>query len=66
MIVLTNFATNYKNKREQMSKPIVGIGTKLSQGTVIAIHTFSVDILSESGVQTLTFTQVEKEVFSNG
>jgi len=66
MIVLTNFATNYKNKREQMSKPIVGIGTKLSQGTVVAINQDSVDILGESGVQTLTFTQVEKEVFSNG
>jgi hypothetical protein len=49
-----------------MSKPIVGIGTKLSQGTVIAIHSNGVDILGESGVQTLTFTQVEKEVFSNG
>jgi hypothetical protein len=49
-----------------MSKPIVGIGTKLSQGTVIAINRDSVQILGESGVQTLTFTQVEKEVFSNG
>ena len=45
-----------------MSKPIVGIGTKLSQGIVIAINRNSVQILGESGVQTLTFTQVEKEV----
>jgi hypothetical protein len=46
-----------------MSNPIVGIGTKLSQGTVIAIHRNCVKIeTKESGVQTLTFTQVEKEV----
>ena len=45
-----------------MSSPIVGIGTKLPQGTVIAINRDSVDIKTESGVLTLTFTQVEKEV----
>ena len=45
-----------------MSNPIVGIGTKLSQGTVVAIHRDGVDIKTESGVLTLTFTQVEKEV----
>ena len=49
-----------------MSKPIVGIGTKLPQGTVIAINRDSVQILGESGVQTLSFTTVEKEVLTNG
>ena len=49
-----------------MIKPIVGIGTKLSQGTVIAINRDSVQILGESGVQTLSFTTVEKEVLTNG
>jgi hypothetical protein len=49
-----------------MSNPIVKIGTKLSQGTVIAINRDSVQILGESGVQTLSFTTVEKEVLTNG
>ena len=47
-----------------MQTPIVSLGTKLTKGIVIAIRRGSVDILGESGVQTLTFTQVEKEVFN--
>ncbi len=46
--------------------PIIKIGTKLPQGIVVAIHRNGVDILGESGVQTYTFTQVEKEVFGDG
>ena len=44
--------------------PIVKIGTKLSQGVVTRILNGKIEVLGEAGVQSLTFTQVEKEVFS--
>ena len=45
-------------------KPIVKLGTKLSQGVVTSILNGKIEVLGEAGVQSLTFTQVEKEVFS--
>jgi len=42
--------------------PIVKIGTKLSQGVVIGILNGKIEVLGDSGVQTVTFTAVEKEV----
>lgn len=42
--------------------PIVKIGTKLSQGVVIGILNGKIEVLGDSGVQTVTFTTVEKEV----
>ena len=43
-------------------KPIVKLGTKLSQGVVTSILNGKIEVLGEAGVQSLTFTQVEKEV----
>ena len=45
-------------------KPIVKLGTKLSQGVVTSILNGKIEVLGEADVQSLTFTQVEKEVFS--
>jgi hypothetical protein len=42
--------------------PIVKIGTKLSQGVVIGILNGKIEVMGDSGVQTVTFTTVEKEV----
>jgi len=42
--------------------PIVKLGTKLSQGVVISILHGKIEVLGESGVQTLTFATVESEV----
>ena len=42
--------------------PVVKIGTKLSQGVVIGILNGKIEVLGDSGVQTVTFTTVEKEV----
>lgn len=50
----------------QTQTPIVKLGTKLKDGIVIAIRCGSVDILGESGVQTLKFTTVENEVLNVG
>lgn len=44
--------------------PVVKLGTKLSQGVVTSILNGKIEVLGEAGVQSLTFTQVEKEVFS--
>jgi hypothetical protein len=44
--------------------PVVKLGTKLSQGVVTGILNGKIEVLGEAGVQSLTFTQVEKEVFS--
>jgi hypothetical protein len=44
--------------------PVVKLGTKLSQGVVIGILNGKLEVLGEAGVQSLTFTQVEKEIFS--
>lgn len=43
-------------------KPVVKLGTKLSQGVVIGILNGKIEVLGDSGVQTVTFTTVEKEV----
>ena len=45
-------------------KPIVKLGTKLEKGVVTGIFHGKIEVLGEAGVQSLTFTQVEKEVFS--
>ena len=45
-----------------MSNPIVGIGTKLSQGTVVAIHRDGVDIEGENGTVRIPLSQVEELV----
>jgi hypothetical protein len=42
--------------------PVVKLGTKLSQGVVIGILDGKIEVLGDSGVQTVTFTTVEKEV----
>jgi hypothetical protein len=42
--------------------PVVKIGTKLSQGVVIGILNGKIEVMGDSGVQTVTFTTVEKEV----
>ena len=42
--------------------PVVKLGTKLSQGVVIGILNGKIEVQGESGVQTVTFTTVEKEV----
>jgi hypothetical protein len=42
--------------------PVVKLGTKLSQGVVIGILNGKIEVLGDSGVQTVTFTTVEKEV----
>ena len=42
--------------------PVVKLGTKLSQGVVIGILNGKMEVLGDSGVQTVTFTTVEKEV----
>ena len=43
-------------------KPIVKLGTKLKKGVVTGIFRGKIGVLGESGVQTLTFATVEKEV----
>ena len=45
-------------------KPIVKLGTKLEKGVVTGIFHGKIEVLGEAGVQSLTFTQVEKEIFS--
>ena len=47
---------------KEAQSPIVKIGTKLSQGIVIGILHGKIEVLGESGVQTLLFTTVENEV----
>jgi len=42
--------------------PVVKMGTKLSQGVVIGILNGKIEVMGDSGVQTVTFTTVEKEV----
>lgn len=42
--------------------PVVKIGTKLSQGVVISILHGKIEVLSKTGVQSLTFATVENEV----
>ena len=42
--------------------PVVKLGTKLSQGVVIGILNGKLEVMGDSGVQTVTFTTVEKEV----
>ena len=42
--------------------PVVKLGTKLSQGVVTSILNGKIEVLGDSGVQTVTFTTVEKEV----
>ena len=44
--------------------PVVKLGTKLSQGVVIGILNGKIEVMGDSGVQTVTFTTVEKEIFS--
>ena len=44
--------------------PVVKLGTKLEKGVVTGIFHGRIEVLGEAGVQSLTFTQVEKEVFS--
>ena len=43
--------------------PVVKLGTKLSQGVVTGIFHGKIEVLGETGVQSLTFTTVENEVF---
>jgi len=43
-------------------KPVVKLGTKLEKGVVTGIFHGKIEVLGESGVQTLTFATVEKEV----
>ena len=43
-------------------KPVVKLGTKLKKGVVTGIFRGKIEVLGESGVQTLTFATVEKEV----
>ena len=43
-------------------KPILKIGTKLKDGVVIRILSGKIEVLGETGVQSLTFATVEKEV----
>ena len=43
-------------------KPGVKLGTKLEKGVVTGIFHGKIEVLGESGVQTLTFATVEKEV----
>ena len=43
-------------------QPVVKLGTKLSQGVVIGILNGKIEVMGDSGVQTVTFTTVEKEV----
>ena len=47
-------------------KPIVKLGTKLKKGVVTGIFHGKIEVLGESGVQTLSFTTVENEVLNNG
>ena len=47
-------------------KPIVKLGTKLGKGVVTGIFHGKIEVLGESGVQTLSFTTVENEVLNNG
>jgi hypothetical protein len=47
-------------------EPIVKLGTKLKKGVVTGIFHGKIEVLGESGVQTLTFTTVENEVLNNG
>lgn len=42
--------------------PVVKLGTKLEKGVVTGIFHGKIEVLGEAGVQSLTFTQVEKEV----
>ncbi len=44
--------------------PVVKLGTKLEKGVVTGIFHGKIEVLGEAGVQSLTFTQVEKEIFS--
>jgi len=46
--------------------PVVKLGTKLKKGVVTGIFGARIEVLGKSGVQTLTFATVEKEVLSNG
>ena len=46
--------------------PVVKIGTKLEKGVVTGIFHGKIEVLGESGVQTLSFTTVENEVLNNG
>ena len=46
--------------------PVVKLGTKLKKGVVTGIFRCRIEVLGKSGVQTLTFATVEKEVLSNG
>ena len=46
--------------------PVVKLGTKLKQGVVSRILNGKIEVLGESGVQTLSFTTVENEVLNNG
>ena len=43
-------------------KPILKIGTKLTDGVVIRILSGKIEVLGENGVRSLTFTQAEKEI----
>ncbi len=47
-------------------KPIVKLGTKLKKGVVTGIFHGKIEVLGESGVQSLSFTTVENEVLNNG
>ena len=46
--------------------PIVKLGTKLKKGVVTGIFRGKIEVIGESGVQTLSFTTVENEVLNNG
>ena len=47
-------------------KPIVKLGTKLKKGVVTGIFHGKIEVLGETGVQSLSFTTVENEVCKNG
>ena len=49
-----------------LQTPIVKLGTKLEKGVVTGIFRGKIEVLGESGVQTLSFTTVENEVLNNG
>jgi hypothetical protein len=51
------------NVKEKNMEPIVGIGTKLKLGKVVKITRDGVVVDSQGKKVTVTFSQVEKEVF---
>jgi len=64
-MIRNRLAKPQKNRRLRMSntpKPIVGVGTKLPQGTVVSISNDGVVVEKNGKKSTVGFTQVEQTI----